>query len=104
MVIREAMRQQLISRDTALSICRLVLADVLGAEALRRQEPLSITDGDDVWNLKGAIEQGPQWRSGVPRPIQMAISKFDGAIISFFGPLPKLAQGADQPQSSSTQR
>jgi hypothetical protein len=85
MHIRAAIRQELISRETALALCRMVLADIRGDEACRAQEPLTAEDGSNVWIVRGALEMKPDAIPGDPAPIQMSISKLDRDIVSFFG-------------------
>ena len=45
MICRVALGEQLISRDAALAIFKLVIADCRGADELRAQEPIAIEDG-----------------------------------------------------------
>jgi hypothetical protein len=85
MYIRAAMGQQLISRETALAVCRLVLTDIRGEEACRAQEPLTVEDRSNVWIVRGAVKMRPDAVPGDPAPIQMSISKFDGAIVAYYG-------------------
>jgi hypothetical protein len=84
MVVREAMRQQLISRDTALAICRMVVTDIRGAAECKAEEPFVVEDGFDVWKIRGSVEMKPDAIPGDPSPIEMSIAKFDGAILSYF--------------------
>ena len=84
MHVRAAMRQQLISRDTALAVCRMVVTDVRGAAECQAQEPFIVEDGSDVWKIRGAVQLKPDAVPGDPSPIKMSISKFDGAIVSYF--------------------
>ncbi len=84
MVVREGLRQQLISRDTALAICRMVVADIRGPAECNAQEPFVVEDGSDVWIIRGSIVMKPDAVPGDPSPIEMAIAKFDGAILSYF--------------------
>jgi hypothetical protein len=84
MHVRAAMRQQLISRDTALALCRMVISDIRGAAECQAQEPFVVEDGSDVWTIRGSIQLMPDAVPGDPSPIKMSISKFDGAILSYF--------------------
>jgi len=84
MQVRIATRQQLISRETALAICRMVITDIRGAAECRAQEPLIVEDGSDVWKICGSVQLKPDASPGDPSPIKMSISKFDGAIVSYF--------------------
>ncbi len=84
MAVRAAMRQQLISRDTALAICRMVVTDIRGPAECKAQEPFVIEDGSDVWKIRASIEMKPDAVPGDPSPIKMSIGKFDGAILSYF--------------------
>jgi hypothetical protein len=84
MHVRAAMRQHLISRDTALALCRMVITDIRGAAECQAQEPFVVEDGSDVWTIRGSIQLKPDAVPGDPSPIKMSISKFDGAIVSYF--------------------
>ncbi len=84
MVVRAAMRQQLISRDTALAICRMVVTDIRGPAECKAQEPFVVEDGSDVWKIRGSIMMKPDAVPGHPSPIKMSIAKFDGTIVSYF--------------------
>jgi hypothetical protein len=59
MHVRAAMRQQLISRDTALAICRMVIADLRGEAECQAQEPFVVEDGSDVWKIRGSTTLKP---------------------------------------------
>ena len=85
MHIRAAMGQELISRETAIALCRIVLTDVRGEEARHAQEPLTVEDGSNVWIVRGGIKMKPAAVPGDPAPIQMSISKFDGRIVAYYG-------------------
>jgi hypothetical protein len=84
MHVRAAMRQQLISRDTALALCRMVVTDIRGAAECQAQEPFVVEDGGDVWTIRGSVRLRPDAVPGDPSPIKMSISKIDGAIVSYF--------------------
>ena len=84
MVVREGMRQQLISRDTALAICRMVVTDIRGPAECKAPEPFVVEDGSDVWKIRGSIMMKPDAVPGDPSPIKMSIAKFDGTIVSYF--------------------
>ncbi len=92
MHIRAALGEELISRETAVAICWRVLADKLGHEKSQAQQPLVVEDGANVWIVRGAIKLKPDAILGDPAPVQMSISKFDGAIVSFFSELSSLSE------------
>jgi NTF2 fold immunity protein len=83
MVIRSAV-QQLISRETAIEICRMVLVDLYGAEAYEEQKPLRADDGGNIWRIVGSHPERTSADASQRGPISMSISKVDGAIVSFF--------------------
>lgn len=86
MIIRSAY-QELISRETAIEICRMVFTDIYGAQEFAFQAPLRVEDGGNVWNVFGSH---PERTGGMDRPVgergpvKMSISKIDGAIVSFW--------------------
>ena len=82
MFIRSTLKQEHISRDTALAIYRLVITDLRGTDELRAQEPLTVEDGANVWTIAGSRVRKPLGDASVPGPIKMSISKLDGAIVS----------------------
>jgi len=88
MHMRRALRQQLISRDTALLICRRIIAEIDGQDVLTQHEPLRVEDGGDVWHVRGGFETKPELGPFDPVPVHMAISKFDGKILSLTGSTP----------------
>ena len=63
MIIRAAARQVLISRETALGICKMVVANLYGEDECQRQSPLRIEDGGNVWTIFGA----QSWRRARPQ-------------------------------------
>lgn len=83
MLVRRAMGQQLISRDTALVICRMVVTDIRGAAECNSQEPFVVRDCGEAWNIKGSVIMKRDAVPGDPSPIEMLIAKFDGAILSY---------------------
>jgi len=82
MVIRSAL-QQLISSQTALEICKLILVDLYGVEAYESQKPVRVLDGGNVWNIVGNHPPRKGDVVGETGPVRMSISKIDGAIVSF---------------------
>ena len=86
MIIRSA-AQELISRETAIEMCRMIVTDLYGLEEYELQKPLRVEDGGNVWNVIGSH---PERAGGMDRPvgergpIKMSISKVDGAIVSFW--------------------
>ncbi|MGO8834004.1 MAG: NTF2 fold immunity protein [Roseiarcus sp.] len=83
MVIRSAY-QQLISSQTAIEICRMVLVDIYGAEEYELQKPLRVEDGGNMWKVVGSHPERTEPDASQRGPISMSISKIDGAIVSFF--------------------
>ncbi len=83
MHIRAAAGQLLISRDTAMAICKMVVIDLYGEDEYKSQQPLRVEDGSNVWRAYGSRAL----RSGATAedrgPLEMSVSKFDGAIVSF---------------------
>jgi hypothetical protein len=94
MTVRAAIGQQLISRETALAICRMVILDWEGEVEYRAQQPLVAEDGLNVWKIRGGLVRKPDAVPGDPTPIEMSISKFDGAIVSLAGSACRVAPGA----------
>ncbi len=94
MTVRAAIGQQLISRETALAICKMVIIDWEGEAEYRAQQPLIVEDGINVWKIRGSLVVKPGAIPGDPTPIQMSISKFDGAIVSLTGSPCRVAPGA----------
>ena len=91
---RIAIGKQLISRETALAICKMLIIDWEGEAEYRAQQPLIVEDGANVWNIRGGLVMKPDAIPGDPTPIQMSISKFDGAIVSLTGSGCRVAPGA----------
>lgn len=85
MICRVALREPLISQDTALAIYKLVVTDSRGVAELRAQEPIEIEDGASVWTICGSRPITGRETKGYSGPICMSISKLDGAIVSFTG-------------------
>jgi hypothetical protein len=85
MIGRVALGEKLISRDTALAIYRLVIADCRGGDELRAQEPLAVEDRDNIWRISGSRQVEGRETIAYSGPICMSISKLDGAIVSFTG-------------------
>jgi len=85
MIGRVALGEQLISRETALTIFKLVIADCRGADELRAQEPIAIEDGGNVWRVTGSRPVEGRETMAYSGPISMSISKLDGAIVSLLG-------------------
>ncbi len=85
MIGRVALGEKLISRDTALTIYKLVIADCRGADELRAREPIVVEDGGNVWRINGSRPIEGRETMAYSGPISMAISKLDGAIVSFMG-------------------
>ena len=83
MHIRVAAGQLLVSRETALAICRLIVTDLYGEDEYRAQAPLGIEDGENVWIIRGSRVLRPNATAADRGPVQMSISKLDGAIVSF---------------------
>lgn len=83
MMVRIALGQRLISRDTARAICKMVVGDLYGADECAAQEPLSVEDGGSVWNVHGHRVLKADATAADRGPLRMAISQFDGAIVSF---------------------
>jgi hypothetical protein len=83
MIIRAAAGQALISRETALGICNMVIADLFGDEERQRQSPLRIEDRGNVWTILGSRILAPDASAAERGRVQMSISKLDGAIVSF---------------------
>ncbi len=84
MFVRETLGQKLISRDTALAICRMVVADIRGAAECSAQEPFVAEDAGDAWKIQGSVVMKPDAVPGDPSPTTMLIAKFDGTILSYF--------------------
>ncbi|RBP15870.1 hypothetical protein DFR50_107140 [Roseiarcus fermentans] len=84
MFVRKALGQQLISRDTALAICRMVVTDIRGAAEAKAQEPFVVDDAGDAWRIQGSVVLKPDAVPGDPSPAKMLITKFDGTILSYF--------------------
>ena len=82
-IIRAAARQLLISRETALAICRMVVTDLYGESEFRTQSPLRIEDRGNVWTMFGNRLLRPNATAAERGPVEMSISKLDGAIVSF---------------------
>jgi hypothetical protein len=85
MICRVAIGDALISRDSALAIYKLVIADCRGEAELRAQEPLEVADGGNVWAVSGSRPIVGRETNDYAGPICMSISKLDGAIVSFTG-------------------
>ncbi len=83
MIIRAAAGQLLISHETALGICRMVIADLYGEDECKQQSPLRIEDRANVWTIFGARVLGPGATAAERGGVEMSISKLDGAIVSF---------------------
>jgi hypothetical protein len=83
MVIRAAAGQLLISRETAAAICKMVVTDLYGEDECQKQSPLHAEDRGDVWTIVGAHVLGPGATAVDRERVEMSISKFDGAIVSF---------------------
>jgi len=102
MTVRAAIGQQLISRETALAICKMLIIDWEGEAEYRAQQPLIAEDGTNVWKIRGSLVMKPDAIPGDPAPIQMSISKFDGAIVSLTGSACRVAPGV--PGDPASQR
>ncbi len=86
MIARLAMREPLISRETALAMYRLIVADHRGEAELHAQAPVEIVvDGGNVWKVSGSRPIEGRESENYAGPICMSISKLDGAIVSFTG-------------------
>jgi len=85
MICRLAMGEPLISRDTAVAIYKLVIADSRGATELSAQEPLEVEDTGNIWAVSGNRAIEGRETNDYAGPICMSISKLDGAIVSFTG-------------------
>ncbi len=85
MICRLAMGEPLISRDTALAIYKLVIADSRGATELGAQERIEVEDSGNVWALCGSRPIEGRETKDYAGPICVSISKLDGAIVSFTG-------------------
>jgi hypothetical protein len=83
MHIRTALGQKLISRETALEMCRMIVIDWYGAEEYDRQKPLQVEDNGSVWKITGSRVLPPRPTAADPGPVRMSISKLDAAIVSF---------------------
>ncbi|MFZ1963710.1 MAG: hypothetical protein WAU78_09665 [Roseiarcus sp.] len=94
MTVRAAIGQQLISRETALAIGKMVIIDWEGEAEFSAQQPLIAEDGLNVWIIRGSLIVKPGAVPGDLAPIQMSISKFDGAIVSLTGSGCRVAPGA----------
>ena len=94
MTVRAAIGQQLIPRDTALAIGKMVIIDWEGEAEYGAQQPLIAEDGINVWIIRGSLVVKPGTVPGDLAPIQMSISKFDGAIVSLTGSGCRVAPGA----------
>ena len=96
MWIHTAMRESLISANTAMEIARLVTLDRFGQKEVDRNMPMTVRADEDTWIISGASANGvnennppdPSW----PGPLRMVISSLDGQILSytFTGGLPWL--------------
>jgi hypothetical protein len=83
MHIRAAAGQLLISRDTALAICRMVVKGLYGEDECEAQEPLTVEDESSLWTIRGSRVL-PNGATAADRgPLKMSVAKFDGAIVSF---------------------
>lgn len=82
MLVRKTLGQKLISRDTALAICRMVVTDIRGAAECSAQEPFLVGDAGDAWKVSGP--RVTPFVPGGPGPAEMLIAKFDGTILSYF--------------------
>jgi hypothetical protein len=85
MTVRTAIRQQLISEEIALELCKMVIARWRGEDECKAQLPFTVEDGGNVWKVTGSRVLNKPWNPGDPAPIRMSISKLDAAIVSFFG-------------------
>jgi hypothetical protein len=83
MMIRSALGQALISRETAATICKMVVCDLYGADEYAAQAPVTIEESEGAWNLRGSRVLPAGATSADRGPLQMRISKLDGAILSF---------------------
>lgn len=83
MIIRAAAGQVLISCETALGICKMVVADLYGEDECQRQSPLRIEDAGNVWTIFGAPILAPGATAAERGRVEMSISKLDGAIVTF---------------------
>jgi len=83
MTVRTAIGQQLISRETALAICKMVIIDWEGEAEYRAQQHLNAEDGMNVWKVRGSRVLKPGADASDRGPIRMSISKLDAAIVSF---------------------
>jgi hypothetical protein len=83
MIIRAAAGQLLISGETALVICKTVIADLFGDEECQKQSPFRIEDGGNVWTIFGDRVLAPDATAAKRGRAEMSISKLDGAIVSF---------------------
>jgi len=93
MTVRAAIGQQLISRETALAICKMVIINWESEAEYHAQQPLIAEDGINVWKVRGSRVMKPGTVPGDLAPIQMSISKFDGAIVSLTGSACRVAPG-----------
>ena len=84
MLVRKTLGQKLISRDTALAICRMDVTDVRGAAECSKQEPFVVEDAGDAWKIQGPVVMKPDAVPGDPSPARILIAKFDGTILSYF--------------------
>ncbi|MBL8565368.1 MAG: hypothetical protein JNM89_06600 [Hyphomicrobiaceae bacterium] len=88
--------ERLITRTTALSIARLVLADRFGSQEVQRQEPFRIEEQGKTWVISGS--RLPDWDDGRPRgtlrhgKAEVIISQLDGRIVKLAveAPIPPL--------------
>jgi hypothetical protein len=83
MYTRAAAGQLLISRETALAICRMVVKDLYGEGECKVQEPLTLEDGLGVWAIEGSRILPADATAADRGPLNMSIAKFDGTIVSF---------------------
>ena len=83
MMIRCALGQTLISQRAAATICEMVVSDLYGEDEYAAQAPVTIEEGEGVWNLRGSRVLPAGATSADRGPLQMRISKLDEAILSF---------------------
>src|SRR5271169_2587127 len=74
MEARTALGQELISRDTASAICKMIVTELYRGGELVAHEPAFVEDGTNVWRVLGSrvLKQGAT--AADRGPVRMAIS------------------------------
>lgn len=86
MILLRVIENYLISKETAITIAELVIAEQFGEAELDMHKPFNVSDDHDNWYINGARRlraPTPQPRQAVDIGIEMTIAKADGQVLKF---------------------